>query len=89
MSHPMSFGISGTQGHCRTQLRKAIRLVPAGMADQGEEPCGEWFYFQRIWEQMKSVSQGPDVGHYGREPLHKSTAKDLAPEATGRTKQPP
>ena len=60
----MFFGISGTQGHCRTQFTKVIRLVAAGMAGQGEEPCGEWFYFQRNWEQMKSVSQGPDVGHY-------------------------
>lgn len=85
----MFFGISGTGGHRRTQLRKVIRLVAVRMAGQGGEPCGEWFYFQRIWEQMKSVSQGPDVGHYGREPLHKSTAKDLAPEATGRTKPPP
>ena len=45
----------------------------------------EWFHFQRYLEQMKSVFQGPDVGHYEREPLQKSTAKDLAPEASGRT----
>lgn len=57
------------------------------MAGQGEEPSGGWFYLQRIWEQIKSVSQVPDVAHFGREPLHKSAAKDLAPEATGRTKQ--
>lgn len=55
---PCSLASGGTRGHCRTQLSK----VMAGGCRDGRPRGGAiWgvVLLQRIWEQMKSVSQGP------------------------------
>lgn len=35
------------------------------------EVWGRWLHLRRFLEQMKTVSQSPNVSHYGREPLYK------------------
>lgn len=65
-------GRAGEQGEWLGEgLRGVAREELRGAESKRWGGVGEWLHLQRLLEQMKIVSQSPNVSHYGREPLYK------------------